>query len=143
MTDQNLIPRLIVSGATEALDFYTEVLGGQELVRYPEPSGRIVHAEVKIGTTVFSVTEADSPLSLSPLDLNGSPVLLTLVVPDADGLGQALEAAGAEVVIPIADQFYGRREGRLRDPFGHLWIISQEGEDLPHEEIQARIGGQS
>ena len=65
MTDQNLIPRLIVSGATEALDFYTEVLGGQELVRYPEPSGRIVHAEVKIGTTVFSVTEADSPLSFT------------------------------------------------------------------------------
>lgn len=61
------------------------------------------------------------------------------MVPDADAVGQAMEAGGAEVIIPIEARYYGPREGRLRDPFGHLWILSQAGEDLSPEEVQDRI----
>lgn len=139
MTEPKLYPRLVVDDAAAAIDFYTTGLGAVELVRYAEPSGRIVHAEIQVGTDVFSITEADGQVNESPLGLGGSGVLLTLVVDDADQLGASLTAAGAEIVIPIADQYYGLREGRLRDPFGHLWIISQDGEDLSEEEIQRRV----
>lgn len=139
MNDPTLYPRLVVDDAAAALDFYTIGLGAVELVRYAEPSGVIVHAEIQVGADVFSITEADGLVNESPLGLGGSGVLLTLVVDDADQLGAALVAAGAEIVIPIADQYYGRREGRLRDPFGHLWIISQDGEELSEEEIRRRV----
>jgi len=136
MNQPTLTPRLVVADGVAALEFYTAALGATELVRYADPSGAIVHAEVQVGADVFSITQSDGELSKSPHDLGGSPLLLTLVVPDADAVGAAFEAHGAQVVIPIDDQFYGRREGRLRDPFGHLWIISQDAPDLPNEEIR-------
>ncbi len=139
MSTPKLYTRLVVDDAAAALDFYATALGATELVRYPEPSGRIVHAEFRLGDDVVSVTDADGAINRSPAELGGSGVLLTLVVDDADRAGAAMEAGGAEVVIPIADQFYGRREGRLRDPFGHLWIISEDGDDLPVDEIQRRV----
>ena len=139
MAHPKLFTRLVVEDAAVALDFYTAALGATELVRFPEPSGRIVHAEFQLGDNIVSVTEADGQLNRSPDALGGSGVLLTLVVDDADAIGGAMERHGATVVIPIADQYYGRREGRLRDPFGHLWIISQDGEELSPEEIQRRV----
>lgn len=139
MTLPKLSPRLVVDDATAAIDYYVSALGATELVRFAA-SGKIVHAEIQIGEDVFSLTEADGGHNRSPAALGGSGLLLTLVVDDADGVGAALVEAGAEVVIPIADQYYGRREGRLRDPFGHLWIISQDAEDLSVEEIQQRVG---
>ncbi len=138
-----LYARLVVDDGAAAIDCYTAGLGATELVRYAEPSGRIVHAELGLGGDVFSLTEADGDLSRSPRQLGGSGLLLTLVVADADQVGTDFVAAGAEVVIPIADQYYGRREGRLRDPFGHLWIISQDAEDLPEDEIRRRMNDPS
>ena len=134
-----LLARLVVDDAAAAIDFYVDALGATELVRYPEPSGKIVHAEVQIGDDVISLTDADADCNRSPAELGGSGVLLTLVVADADATGAAMVECGAEVVIPIDDRFYGRREGRLRDPFGHLWIISEDGDDLPADEIQRRV----
>lgn len=139
MSHPKLYTRLVVDDAAGALDFYTAAFGATELVRFPEPSGKIVHAEFQLGADIVSVTDADGDLNRSPVSLDGSGVLLTLVVEDADAVGAAMQRHGATVVIPIADQFYGRREGRLRDPFGHLWIISQDGEDLSTEEIQRRV----
>ncbi len=139
MSYPKLYNRLVVDDAAAALDFYTAALGATELVRFPDPSGKIVHAEFQLGDEIVSVTDSDGDLNRSPDTLGGSGVLLTLVVADADAVGAVMERHGATVVIPIADQFYGRREGRLRDPFGHLWIISQDGEDLTTEEIQRRV----
>ncbi|MEO1064204.1 MAG: VOC family protein [Actinomycetota bacterium] len=136
---QHLFPRLVVDDADAALAFYVGALGATELVRYAEPSGRIVHAELQLGDEIISLTEGDGELTRSPTTLGGSPLLLTLVVDDALAVGEAMVDAGAEVVIPIADQYYGRREGRLRDPAGHLWIISQDGDDLAEEEIRRRM----
>ncbi len=139
MTVPKLFPRLVVDDAAAAINFYVDALGATELVRYPEPSGTIVHAEVQIGDDVISLTDADGGRNRSPAELGGSGVLLALVVDDADAIGAAMVERGAEVLVPIDDRYYGRREGRLRDPFGHLWIISQHGDDLPADEIQRRV----
>ena len=130
MTSTQIFPRLVVGDASDAIEFYIAALGAREQARFTEPSGVIVHAELVVGDSVFSLTEADGSLNVSPQELGGSPLLLTVVVADADETGRAMEAAGAEVVIPIDDRYYGRREGRLRDPFGHLWIVSQSLEGV-------------
>jgi PhnB protein len=126
---KQLTPRLVVGRAAQAIEFYVKALGASELGRHadPELGGHIVHAELKVGDDVrFTLTEEQPEWgNHSPQSLGGTPVILTLDVTDADAVGRRMQAAGAEVVFPIADQFYGRREGRLRDPFGHLWIISQ------------------
>ncbi len=131
--------RLVVENAAAALDFYVTALGGRELVRYTEPSGKVVHAEVEVGESIFSVTEADGATNRSPAALGGSPVLCHLQVPDADARAGAMVANGATVVIPVGDGYYGSRDGRLRDPFGHLWLLSQPLGDLSEDEIQARV----
>lgn len=131
--------RLVVDDAAAALDFYVAALGGKELARYAEPSGTIVHAEVEVGESVFSLTQADGGVNRSANELGGSPVLCHLQVPDADARAEAMVANGATVLIPVSDQYYGSRDGRLRDPFGHLWLLSQPLGDLSPEEIQARV----
>lgn len=139
MTTFAIHPRLVVDNAADAIDFYATALAGEELMRFAEPSGKIVQAEVQIGDEVIALTEHDGDLNLSPTHLGGSPLLLTITVDDADAVGAAMVSAGATVVIPIDDRFYGRREGRLRDPSGHLWIISEHLEDLTDETISRRL----
>lgn len=139
MMKPRLQPRLVVRDAPKAIDFYVAALGAEELERYTEPSGKVVHCELRIGDDVFSLTEEDVDHTPSPLAVGGSGLLLRLTVADADGVGRAMEAGGAQVIVPIEARYYGPREGRLRDPFGHLWIVSQEGEDLSREEVQKRI----
>jgi PhnB protein len=131
--------RLVVDDASAALDFYVAALGGRELVRYAEPSGTIVHAEVEVGESIFSVTQAEGNVNRSPSELGGSPVLCHLQVPDADARAAAMVANGATVLIPVGDQYYGSRDGRVQDPFGHLWLLTQPLGDLEPEEIQARM----
>jgi PhnB protein len=143
MSNPSIKPRLVVHDGAAAIDFYTSTIGATELHRFADPSGRLVNAELQIGDDVFSVTEERDGVNLSPVQLGGSPLLLTLTVDDADAVGAAMEQAGAEVVFPINDQFYGRREGRLRDPFGHLWIVGQVIESLTDEQIAERLADQA
>ncbi len=140
MTEIQVCPRLIVSGADRALDFYQAVFGARVLERYDDDRGLVVHAAVRIGSSIVALADADPDgHNAAPPALGGSPVILSLTVPDADAVGHLLLAHGAEVIFPIADQFYGKREGRFRDPFGHLWIISQPLADLAPAEIQRRL----
>ncbi|MEL7208333.1 MAG: VOC family protein [Actinomycetota bacterium] len=125
MSNVSIVPRLVVDDGPAAVDFYLNCLNATEQERAHLPDGRMVQAELQVGDQLLFVTQADGETSHSPTQIGGSPVLLTLRVPDADAVGQAMVDRGAEVVFPIDDQFYGRREGRLRDPSGHLWIISQ------------------
>ncbi|MEM7322654.1 MAG: VOC family protein [Actinomycetota bacterium] len=141
MTAPAIHPRLVVDDAAAAIAFYVTALGGTELMRFADPSGKIVQAEVQIGDDVIALTEHDGDCNLSPTHLGGSPLLLTITVDDADAVGNAMLNAGATAVIPIDDRFYGRREGRLRDPAGHLWIVSQHLEDLTDDEITERLTG--
>ena len=141
MTNDSILPRLVVDDAETAIDFYVTALGAIEVARFVEPSGKIVHAEVRLGSDLIALTESDGAHNVSPTDLGGSPLLLSLTVDDADAVGDAMTAAGATVMIPIDDREYGRREGRLRDPAGHLWIISEQREDLSADEIAERLSG--
>ena len=120
-----LNPRLVVDRGHDALAFYQAAFDA-EVLSLHEEAGRIVNADLKIGTdeyaAAFSVTEEDGSLNFSPTSLNGTPVLLSLETADPDATTRAFVDAGGEVVIDIDDRPYGRRDGRLRDPFGHLWI---------------------
>jgi PhnB protein len=134
-----LIPLLVVRDAARAVDFYTRALGARELVRYTNNlQGTISHADLALGGSVFSITEeARGWNSDAPPSLGGSPVVLQLKTDDVEAAFARLCAAGASVVFPLQD-FCGERMARLRDPFGHLWILTQQIEELSVEEIQQR-----
>jgi PhnB protein len=139
----NVHAHLNVADAARAIAFYVEVLGAREVFRAVDKKlggGTIVHAELAIGATKVTLAEASAEWrNPSPAMLGGSPVTLIIEVAEADAVGARLERAGATVVYPIADQFYGKREGRFVDPFGHVWIVSQVLEALSAEEIQRRV----
>lgn len=119
-----LAPRLVVSAGRAALDFYAAAFDTEPADQLFD-GDRLVNAHVLIGTTLVGVTEEDGIHSQSPSALGGTPVLLSLTVPDVEAAAARFITAGGEVVIPIDDRPYGRRDGRLKDPFGHLWILGQ------------------
>lgn len=135
----SLVPLLVVRGAARAIDFYVQALGAKEIVRYVHATrGTVSHADLALGDAVFSVTEeARNWNSDAPESLGGSPVVLQLHTEAVDVLFARACDAGATVVFPLQD-FCGERMGRLRDPFGHLWILVQRIEDLSPEEFQRR-----
>jgi PhnB protein len=134
-------PRLVCSDAAAAIAFYERAFGaGETDARFTDPSGRIVHAQITIGDSVVYVTDdSEDGNGIAP-DRNGRQVttILSIMVPDVDALWARATAAGAEVVFPLADQFYGDRGGRLRDPFGHQWMLSTHIEDVSAEEVERR-----
>ena len=123
-----ITPHLIVPDGDKAIAFYREALGAELVSRHADADlgGLVVHAELRVRGASFTLAgEHREWHNVSPASLGGSPVVLVLEVDDADAVGKRLERAGAKVVFPIADQFYGKRQGRLADPFGHMWIVSQ------------------
>jgi uncharacterized glyoxalase superfamily protein PhnB len=135
-------PRLVVKDAPRALEFYTKAFGAKEMMRLADPNlkGMIVHAELSFGEATVSLTEENKQWqSSSPKTLGGTPVALTLTVGDPDAVAARATKLGAEVVFPIQDQFYGYREGRIRDPFGHEWILSKQLEKLSVKEMEKRM----
>jgi uncharacterized glyoxalase superfamily protein PhnB len=138
--DPILTPRLVVPSADDAIRFYQAAFGAQLIERYAMPDGHVVHAALSIRGAVFSLAQAKAEWGLDdPKTRGGSPVLLTLNTPDPDATCARAVEEGARVVIPIADRFYGYREGRIADPFGHLWILSKQTENLSPAEIEARM----
>jgi len=118
-------PRMFVRGAAAAIEFYQKAFGAIELGRAADPSGKIFNADIKIGDSRISLADESPEFgNYSPPALGGSTMVITLNVEDADAMWNQALAAGAKIVFPIADQFYGLRQGRLEDPFGHLWIVS-------------------
>ncbi|MEW2613910.1 VOC family protein [Streptomyces sp. NPDC047880] len=132
-----LYARLVVCDGARAIDFYRDALGAEESERYTGPDGRIVHAMLRLGGAAIAVKDADAG-DPAPTSLGGSPVIIALEVSDADAVAESMLRSGATVVHPVADQHYGQRGGRLADPFGHLWMISQTIEELTPEQIQRR-----
>ncbi|NDU72257.1 VOC family protein [Actinomadura sp. DSM 109109] len=119
----NLFPKLVVGDAARAVEFYTKALGFEEAGRFETPDGTIVDVRLVRGDVQFALKDEDS-VDAGPdgLGLDRSPVILNLEVPDPDEVGARMEAGGASVVFPVEDHPYGRM-GRLRDPFGHVWIV--------------------
>lgn len=133
-------PYLIVKGGAAALDFYAAAFGAVELMRMPGPAGKVAHAEFKIGDSPVMVADEHPEMGfVGPETLGGSPVGLCLYVEDVDAAFERAVAAGATVMRPLADQFYGDRSGTLKDPFGHVWTLSTHKEDVSPEEMQRRM----
>lgn len=133
-----------MKGAARAIEFYVKALGAKELARYVDDKlgkGTIVHADLELpGGARFSVRDENVEWNnVAPTTLGGTPVVLNLDVDDAEAVWKRLLEAGAEVLFPLQTQFYGMKQGRVRDPFGHLWIVSQTVEELSAEEIQRRV----
>jgi predicted kinase/uncharacterized glyoxalase superfamily protein PhnB len=135
----SLCPLLIVRGAAQAIDFYQRALGARLLACYEHGAERrISHAELTLGDARFALTEELRAWnSDAPSSLGGSPVVLQLGVGDAAAVLQSLCTAGASVLFPL-QPFAGELMARVRDPFGHLWIVRQLLEELSAEEIQRR-----
>ena len=116
-------PYLTIRNASEAIKFYIRAFGATELERMEDPSGAIANAIIEIGDSKLLIRDetSDTP---GPESLAGTSVMIHLYVEDVDKIAEQAVSAGAEVLIPIADQFYGDRSGRLVDPYGHVWIIS-------------------
>lgn len=124
MSIAQITPKLVVEGADKAIRYYGEVFDA-ELRRRDEVGGRVVFAELGLpGGVSFQLKDADE-IDEDPLRLGGRGLLLTLSAGDPDGLAERMAAAGGEIVFPVADQPYGMRQGRVRDPFGHEWIIGR------------------
>lgn len=129
-----LHPRLVVEDADRAIAYYQATLGAELIERYTDDEGRVAHARLDIGDGQISMTEQVRDWGLlGPRALGGAPVLIHLTVANCDKTGARMTEHGGEVVIPIADRPYGKREGRIRDPFGHLWIVSTHLFDLPEK----------
>jgi PhnB protein len=132
-------PYLIVRGAARAIDFYKQAFGATEYMRMPGPNGAIMHAEVRIGSIPIMLADEMPQWGVkSPEAFGGSPVMILIYTEDADAFFARAVAAGAKVMRPVADQFYGDRSGTLTDPFGHTWTISTHKEDVPHDELGKR-----
>lgn len=125
-TTPSIRPRLVVEDVDVAVAYYQRYLGAVPGPRHAEPSGYVGYAEVRIGNSTITLHQAYDDYRLySPESAASSPVLLTLTVADASAVGAAMIEGGATVIVSIEDRPWGKREGRIRDPFGHLWVISQ------------------
>jgi PhnB protein len=138
---RTVTPRLVVDDGAAAIGFYTTAFGAQEIgERFTGPDGALIHAEIRIGDSVVMITQdaVDGP-ARSPRQLGGMVTcVMALYWQDVDTAWERAVAAGAEVIYPLEDQFYGERGGRLRDPFGQQWMMSQHIEDVTAEEMARR-----
>ena len=136
---QSVTPLLRVANANLAIEFYTRAFGARELMRF-EHGGHVAHAELLIGGSMFFLgDEAPEWGYPSAARLGGSPVAMQLRVDDADAAMAKAVDAGARVLTPVADQFYGDRSGRVADPFGYTWTIAARKEQLSVEEMHRRM----
>ena len=139
----SLSPHLIVDGAAAAIDFYVNAFNAVELGRVPGPDGRLIHAAVQInGSTVLlndDFPEMREGKSMTPIALGGTPVTIHLTVVDVNARFQQAIDAGARVIMPLEDQFWGDRYGMLRDPFGHHWSMGQPMREVSMDDIHKAV----
>ena len=137
---RTVTPRLVVRDGVAAMDFYRAAFGAEEHGdRFVTPDGSVIHAEVRIGDAIVMITEEppDSEAPARPPEAVGGAVtaIMETYWPDVDAVWERALSAGAEVIYPLEDQFYGDRAGRVRDPFGHQWILSQRIGEISAAEL--------
>ena len=133
-----ITPHIVVQGADRAAAFYRDAFGAKEVSRVPTPDGRLMSVELSLGDGALHLADEFPEMGvIAPPTVGGTSVVLALETDDADALfAQAVEA-GAEVLQPLGEVFWGARYGRVADPFGHIWSISQFLRDVPQDEIIA------
>ena len=130
-------PQLTLDNAAQAIDWYKQALGAQEVSRAPGPDGKLMHAELRIGDSRIMLNDPVMG-GKGPKTLGGSPASLWLYVEDCDALFNRAVSAGGQVRMPMGDQFWGDRCGTVADPHGYSWTIATHKEDLTREEMQQR-----
>jgi PhnB protein len=137
---RELTPYLSCDGAAEAIEFYTQVLDATETgERFVDADGRVGHAELTIGDSQIFLADVYQGYGMSPADLEVVPVSLHLYVPDVDATAARAEAAGATILEPPKDDFDGSRTCRLRDPFGHRWMLATHVREITAEEYRQAV----
>ncbi len=137
----SVTPYLIIRGAAQAIDYYKKVFGATEVFRMDAPDGKVGHAELQIGDSRIMLADENPSMGegyASATSIGASPVSLYLYIPDVDQVVERAAAAGAKILKPVQDQFYGDRSGFIQDPFGHLWGIATHVEDVSPEELEER-----
>lgn len=140
-----LTPHLVCNGAAAAIEFYRKAFGAVELSRMPGADGKLMHAMVRLGGSPLMLVDAMPQWGmLGPDALKGTPVTIHMYVEDVDATIERAVAAGAKVVMPAADQFWGDRYGKIEDPFGHHWSVATHIRDMTPEEMReamTKMGG--
>ena len=132
----SITPHIVVRGAARATDWYKAALGAVERNRIPVPGGKLMSVELWFGDSAVMLADEFPELGvLSPESVGGTPVVLHLYTEDVDALWQRATAAGAAVLHPLQDAFWGDRHGQISDPFGHRWGLAQHMRDVSPEEI--------
>ncbi|HTS29824.1 MAG TPA: VOC family protein [Bryobacteraceae bacterium] len=135
----SLTLHLGVEGAAAYIDFLKNAFGAVEISRSPGPGGKLMHAQLKIGDSLIMLADDFSQeFGMPPYVRGNLPFHIHLYVPDADATFAQATAAGCQVTMPIADQFWGDRYGHVRDPFGFNWAIATRKEALTPEQMQER-----
>ena len=130
---------ILVRNAAEAMDFYKRAFGAEERFRMPNPDGKIGHAELKIGDSMLMLAdEQDGAFGKSPQTLGGTPFCFVMYLENVDAAFQRAVAAGATVIRPLENKFYGDRTGIVADLYGHQWCLMTHVEDVPPDELQRR-----
>jgi PhnB protein len=136
----SLNPYINIKGCSDAIEFYKKAFGAIEKLRLLMPDGKIAHAELEIeGSLLMMADENPDWGTKSPETLGGNPVTIGLYVADVDQVFQKAIDAGATVIMPVKDEFYGDRTGQILDPFGYKWMIATHIEDVSQEEMQIRM----
>ena len=132
-------PYLCVNDGVRAIEFYKKAFGAREVMRMPMPDGKLGHAELRIGAAPIMLADEHAEMNFrSPHTIGGTPVNIVVYVNDVDALVKQAEAAGAKILRPPENQFYGDRMATLEDPFGHSWSFATHIEDISPEEMQKR-----
>ena len=118
-------PYLCVKSAARAIEFYKKAFGAKEIMRMPGPNGTIGHAEIQINDFRIMLADEFPEMNFrSPQAFGGTPVGISLYVKNVDAIAKKAVAAGAKLLRPVADQFYGDRSCSVEDPFGHVWAFN-------------------
>jgi PhnB protein len=133
-------PYLVIKGAAQAIDFYKKVFGATVVVRMDGPNNTVGHAELQIGDSRIMLADENPQMgAISATTIGNSPVSLYVYLPDVDRVVEKATSAGAKVVKPVQDQFYGDRSGFIQDPYGHFWGIATHVEDVSETEMKERM----
>jgi len=134
----SVTPSITCKEAAKAIDYYKKVFGATEIMSMLGPGGTVMHAELKIGDSVIFVSDEFPGMSSAPVSTSSPSYGLFLYVEDVDGIYNRAVAAGASVVMPITNMFWGDRYGKVVDPFGHHWGLATHVEDVSPEEMKRR-----
>ena len=137
---EGLIPHLVCDPCREAIAFYKQAFGAEEVFSLPGPDGRVMHAEIRVGKNFIFLAD-DFPEycgghSQSPKGLKGTPVTIHSYVENCDAAIQKAVDAGATILMPAGDAFWGDRYGAVTDPFGHKWSFGTHQRELTPAELE-------